>query len=900
MTVWFDLTNTLYSWKGNVVGIVRVELSLAKEMLDTIPELEFTYFDGKRFVKVDFDKTKYQSGVSFEELFESIKKKVCGGGRHKKEKSKNSNLFEELSPERKRMIKEGAKSVLSTLPFPFDHISMKVGRRLINFRRKLLTEWNRKVPLKFSSAVLKNSDFSKEILFKDGDVFFSCGWITSGKEVFLSEAKKYFDEFKIIYLVYDTVILDSRTKPFYRSSAGMFKEYLKWVSRNCDYVIYWGNNAKKDVESFFAEHHLHIPSGSSIHFSSSLRVNAEANLGSLESVSNKNYILTVGTVEPRKNYRVLYEAYCSAALNGIDLPDLIIAGSAYSQYELISEIKENPLIKGKIRIVSPNDEELEELYNNCSFFVLPSLYEGWSLTLAEALSHGKFCLCSDVPPLREVGNGFAAFVDPYSPRTWLESICFYNNPENRLLFEQKVKLDWNCISWKDWAKDITEKIYKVKDKEKKLEYPNFYFDLSFFFYEGSMTGIPRTEFRLAREIVRIIPTVKFFAFINGKFITLSHKQLENIIGETLSIQKAVLTDRANFSRNTYTSPINEASSFSNLRQGVKLLVKGIFGKSVDFLTLKTGNTIPAFELPFEDESVVFSAGVGFEELFYSSLKFSKTKRRIKFIQLIYDYTPIIVPHTHVAETIQSYNRFLPQSYTHADYLLFGGQTAADDGIEHQKKLGFNPKKYGILKFGSDLFLKKDSNILASKEPYENGNSFILCVGTIQARKNQIILYEAYLNLLNRPNFAETVPDLILCGYSGWKNENLLSLISCDERLKGKIRIINPSDEELEILYANSLFTVLPSLYEGWSLTLPESLGRGKFCIASDTKPLKEIGGDLIDYADPYDPDEWANKIIFYATNKNKLKEKEDKIKENWKDIKWSDTAAQLSEFIKNC
>ena len=50
---------------------------------------------------------------------------------------------------------------------------------------------------------------------------------------------------------------------------------------------------------------------------------------------------------------------------------------------------------------------------------------------------------------------------------------------------------------------------------------------------------------------------------------------------------------------------------------------------------------------------------------------------------------------------------------------------------------------------------------------------------------------------------------------------------------------------------------------------------------------------MIDYIPSYDIEKWAEKIIYYATNKNALELKEKQIQENWKNITWNDTAKQL-------
>ncbi len=98
-----------------------------------------------------------------------------------------------------------------------------------------------------------------------------------------------------------------------------------------------------------------------------------------------------------------------------------------------------------------------------------------------------------------------------------------------------------------------------------------------------------------------------------------------------------------------------------------------------------------------------------------------------------------------------------------------------------------------------------------------------------------------------------IPRLVFAGQRGWANEEFFSLISRTAKLNGLISLIEgPSDEELAFLYKNCLFTVYPSYYEGWGLPIGESLWFGRPVIASKTSAMPEVGGDAVDYVDPYD------------------------------------------------
>lgn len=70
-----------------------------------------------------------------------------------------------------------------------------------------------------------------------------------------------------------------------------------------------------------------------------------------------------------------------------------------------------------------------------------------------------------------------------------------------------------------------------------------------------------------------------------------------------------------------------------------------------------------------------------------------------------------------------------------------------------------------------------------------------------------------------------------------------------------------SDADLAALYSACLFTLYPSVYEGWGLPVWEGLGNGKFCLSSNQGSLPEAGEEFADYADPWNVDEWPTRSI---------------------------------------
>jgi glycosyltransferase involved in cell wall biosynthesis len=127
----------------------------------------------------------------------------------------------------------------------------------------------------------------------------------------------------------------------------------------------------------------------------------------------------------------------------------------------------------------------------------------------------------------------------------------------------------------------------------------------------------------------------------------------------------------------------------------------------------------------------------------------------------------------------------------------------------------------------------------------------------------------------------------------------IHLLKNDSDVCSYIEIRNGlSDLALSELYENCMFTVYPSFYEGWGLPVAESLAYCKFCIASNTSSIPEIGGGLVEYFEPTNPVQLANLIMKYACNTKLVATKEYKIDMEYTRTTWEHTAKQVVDYIK--
>ena len=147
--------------------------------------------------------------------------------------------------------------------------------------------------------------------------------------------------------------------------------------------------------------------------------------------------------------------------------------------------------------------------------------------------------------------------------------------------------------------------------------------------------------------------------------------------------------------------------------------------------------------------------------------------------------------------------------------------------------------------------KSDTEVTFQKYEEFAAEDYVLCVGTIEIRKNHMYLIEIWERLIRE--FQGPVPNLVFVGKWGWKIAALQKYLEGSDYLGGRLYIYNEiSDGDLAFLYENCLFTIYPSFAEGWGLPVGESLMYGKPCIASKATSIPEVGGALCKYVDPFD------------------------------------------------
>ena len=135
------------------------------------------------------------------------------------------------------------------------------------------------------------------------------------------------------------------------------------------------------------------------------------------------YLLAVGTREPRKNFKTVAEAYAALpAATQARYPLLWVGPSGWGDIALSPAVERAKQL-GRICLVGyVSNRDLAALYRNTILFVVPSVYEGFGMPVVEALACGALVALSKIAVFEEIAGNAARYVDPLDVEGWRQAI----------------------------------------------------------------------------------------------------------------------------------------------------------------------------------------------------------------------------------------------------------------------------------------------------------------------------------------------------------------------------------------------------------------------------------------------------------------------------------------------
>ncbi len=256
------------------------------------------------------------------------------------------------------------------------------------------------------------------------------------------------------------------------------KKIIPNILKEADKIIAVSKATAKDLEEIF---NLPRKKIKVIYHGLDQRFFRKRGLAEIKKIKKKykisnNYLLFLGTFEPRKNIIRLIEAY-ERFRNGLIHSSISQKKDFFSKYQLVlagAEGKNSKKIKEKIfksryrkDIILPGyiaADDLGRLFSGADLFVFSSLYEGFGLPIIEAMAKRVPVITSNVSSMPEVSQDAALLIDPYDVAQIAQAIydVLTDKRLNKKLRDRGLKRAKN-FKWEKCAKE-TLSIYKQLSK----------------------------------------------------------------------------------------------------------------------------------------------------------------------------------------------------------------------------------------------------------------------------------------------------------------------------------------------------------------------------------------------------------------------------------------------------
>lgn len=416
-------------------GIQRVERNILKHSLDAQAKLNINiqpvvYFRGK------FYKVKSNAG--------------------------NDNLHSYLLNIMLHLVKPNKFRLLAISVFPCFKKSInqhwKEFNRILLFFPLLIPM----LPIIASALLLFFINQFKEVEFRENDIYFLPGawW---HKEFDLSSVKKTKKMGCLFVVLIHDIIPITHSRFFNPEHAQAFERIFVPVCELADLLVANSAYTSSELNHYFEKVGLRGDRKKITHFKLGFDLDLIANneraiRNNLKDIFHKNRpYISVGTVEPRKNYPFLLDVFDQLWLQGKNTSLCIIGKYGWKADDLVSRIRSHERYNVNLFWFEDlQDTELEFCYQNAKALIYPSIIEGFGLPLVESLSHGCSVMASDIPVFHEIGGDRCAYFSLDSTNQLCELI---------LQFEASGKLPnvvrgISIFKWNSWQ-ESTEELFSI-------------------------------------------------------------------------------------------------------------------------------------------------------------------------------------------------------------------------------------------------------------------------------------------------------------------------------------------------------------------------------------------------------------------------------------------------------
>jgi len=261
----------------------------------------------------------------------------------------------------------------------------------------------------------------------------------------------------------------------------------------------------------------------------------------------------------------------------------------------------------------------------------------------------------------------------------------------------------------------------------------------------------------------------------------------------------------------------------------------------------------------------------------------------KFVPLVHDLIPVAYPEYASPTGAKRHIKRVESFANLADGIIANSNSTAKE-ISHFLAQGRGRADIVTAPLGIDRIIP-DADFPIPAEPY------FVCIGTIEPRKNHLLLLNTWRVLAER--LGPDTPKLILIGRRGWENENILDMLERCRALSGIVREYSDlPDNAVAQLLQGARALLFPSFTEGYGLPLAEALSHGLPAICSDLPALREVGGDVPEYLDPLDGLGWRRLILSFMEEDSRIRAAQMRRIKRWEAPSWEKHFSIIEPWLR--
>lgn len=231
---------------------------------------------------------------------------------------------------------------------------------------------------------------------------------------------------------------------------------------------------------------------------------------------------------------------------------------------------------------------------------------------------------------------------------------------------------------------------------------------------------------------------------------------------------------------------------------------------------------------------------------------------VSSVFFVHDLIPIDFPEYGVAGEADRHRVRMDTIARRAAAVVTNSRDVADRFTRHLADSGLPSVHATAAPLGVEDAFRAPAVPLESERPY------LVCCGTIEARKNHLLLLQIWRDLAAR---SGEVPALVVVGRRGWESEAAVDLLDrCPALRPHVIETSGLPTGDLARLIAGARALLMPSFAEGYGIPVAEALSLGTLVLASDLRAHREVAGEALRSGgavllDPLDGPAWRDAIL---------------------------------------